>query len=109
MSAVPFHTVRCYACDATACGVRDRRPEGGVVEAACARHADPAIKSYAACVFCSGARPTLTIDGDFARKRRRPRLKIEWHPGICEWQCSNFTNCDAAIERLPARKGRLNA
>ena len=33
--------------------------------------------------------------------RRRPRLKIEWHPGIGEWQCSNFSNCDAAIAQLP--------
>ena len=65
---VPFHTSRCYACDDKACGVRDRRPEGGVVEAACKRHADPTIRAYAACVFCSGTRPTLTIDGDFAHK-----------------------------------------
>jgi ssDNA-binding Zn-finger/Zn-ribbon topoisomerase 1 len=35
-------------------------------------------------------------------KRRRLRLKIEWHPGIDEWQCSNFTECDAAIERNEA-------
>lgn len=32
-------------------------------------------------------------------QRRRPRLAIEWHPGILEWQCSDFDNCDAAIER----------
>lgn len=32
---------QCYACDATASGVRDRRPEGGNIEAACARHAEP--------------------------------------------------------------------
>jgi len=64
----PFHTARCYACDGKACGVRDRRHEGGMVEAACARHADPTIKSFAACVFCSGSRPSLTIDGDFAHK-----------------------------------------
>lgn len=31
----------CYACNAEACGIRDRRPEGGTVEAACALHADP--------------------------------------------------------------------
>ena len=30
----------CYACDATPVGTRDRRPEGGGIEAACARHAD---------------------------------------------------------------------
>jgi hypothetical protein len=39
-----------------------------MVEAACKRHADPSIKACAACVFCSGPRPTLTIDGDFAHK-----------------------------------------
>ena len=32
-------------------------------------------------------------------KRRRPRLKIEWHPGIQEWQCSNFGDCDRVIAR----------
>lgn len=68
MSALPFHTRRCYACDAHACGVRDRRPEGGSIEAACKRHADPTIKAFAACMFCSGARPSLVIDGDFAHK-----------------------------------------
>jgi hypothetical protein len=30
----------CYACDARAIGTRDRRPEGGLVEKACVRHAD---------------------------------------------------------------------
>jgi hypothetical protein len=35
-------------------------------------------------------------------KRRRPRLKIEWHPGIEEWQCSDFGDCDKAIERKEA-------
>lgn len=33
----------CYACDAEASGIRDRRPEGGIIEVACARHADPTI------------------------------------------------------------------
>lgn len=32
-------------------------------------------------------------------KRRRPRLKIEWHSGIWEWQCSDFGSCDEAIAR----------
>ena len=36
-------------------------------------------------------------------KRRRPRLKIEWHPGIWEWQCSDFRSCDKAIEHLKER------
>lgn len=30
----------CYACEAPAVGVRDRRPEGGKVELACTRHAE---------------------------------------------------------------------
>lgn len=68
MKAIPFHTSRCYACDDQACGVRDRRPEGGSIEAACKRHADPSIKAYAACMFCSGPRPSLVVDGDFAHK-----------------------------------------
>lgn len=35
---------RCYACDATgSAGYRDRRPEGGVIEHACSRHADPYV------------------------------------------------------------------
>ena len=32
-------------------------------------------------------------------KRLLPRLKIEWHPGILEWQCSNFDDCDKVITR----------
>lgn len=30
-------------------------------------------------------------------KRKRPRLLIEWHPGIEQWQCSNFTDCDDQV------------
>jgi hypothetical protein len=66
MKGKPYHTERCYACDDRAVGIRDRCPEGGMVEAACLRHRDPAIRAYAACMFCSGPRPTLVIDGDFA-------------------------------------------
>ena len=36
-------------------------------------------------------------------KRSRPRLKIEWHPGILEWQCSDFDDCDKAIARNEGR------
>jgi hypothetical protein len=49
---VPYHSLKCYACDNTARGVRDRRIEGGVVEAACKRHADPKIRACAACIGC---------------------------------------------------------
>ena len=66
--SIPFFTTRCYACDGEAIGIRDRRPEGGMIEAACKRHADPTIKAFAACMFCSGKSPTLIIDGDFAHK-----------------------------------------
>lgn len=62
--ALPYTSLRCYACDDEACGVRDRRPEGGIVEAGCARHADPTIRAYAACYMCLGARPTVAIDGE---------------------------------------------
>lgn len=62
--ALPYTTLRCYACDGEACGVRDRRPEGGIVMAGCACHADPTIRAYAACYMCHGARPTVAIDGE---------------------------------------------
>lgn len=60
-------STRCYACDARpTVGVRDRRLEGGLVEAACARHADPTIRAHAACCYCGGARPSRLVDGDLA-------------------------------------------
>lgn len=34
---------RCYACDGAVTGLRDRRPEGGKLEPACPRHADPTL------------------------------------------------------------------
>ncbi len=69
-AAKPYHSCKCYACDSkSAVGVRDRRPEGGMLEAACARHADPTIKAFAACMYCSGPRPSLLIDQDFAHKK----------------------------------------
>lgn len=69
MRALPYTTNKCYACDAEACGVRDRRPEGGALEAACARHRDPQLRAFAACFLCLGPRPTLLIDQDFAHKK----------------------------------------
>lgn len=33
---------KCYACDEYAVGARDRRPEGGRLELACARHSEGA-------------------------------------------------------------------
>lgn len=64
--STPYFTSSCYACDAPACGVRDRRPEGGMVEAACARHADPTIRAHAACGYCSGR--LAARSHDFAHK-----------------------------------------
>lgn len=47
----------CYACDAAPVGTRDRRPEGGGIEAACARHADPVV-----------ALPAMPIDVEHERR-----------------------------------------
>lgn len=69
MKSEPYFKDRCYACSQPAVGVRDRRPEGGMLEAACLRHADPSIKGYAACMYCGGKRPSLLIDGEFAHKK----------------------------------------
>jgi len=52
--AVPFFGGRCYACDRKAVGFRDKREEGGELEAACTRHADPRVKVRPACIYCSG-------------------------------------------------------
>lgn len=67
---LPFSTRKCHACDAEAVGVRDRRSEGGMVEAACARHADPTIPAYPACYVCNGRiRPTsYDVDGTLVHK-----------------------------------------
>jgi len=39
-----------------AVGYRDLRPESktGHLNVACARHADPHIKTYEACIYCTG-------------------------------------------------------
>jgi hypothetical protein len=70
-SPIPFHGGNCYACDQRATGFRDLRPEGGSLEPACKRHADPTIETYQACMYCDGAvrRGSLVIDGDFAHKQ----------------------------------------
>ena len=67
---LPFHGGRCYACGAQAAGLRDQRPEGGLLEPACARHRDPTIKTYEACIFCDGPvrRGSAVVDEDFAHK-----------------------------------------
>jgi hypothetical protein len=60
----------CYACDSAAVGVRDRRPEGGSLEMACSRHADPAIPVFHACMYCNEPvrKDSLEIDRNFAHK-----------------------------------------
>lgn len=70
MPRLPYHHEYCYACDEPAIGVRDRRPEGGSVEAACERHADLTIAAYPACTYCDGpVRPgSLLIDHTFAHR-----------------------------------------
>lgn len=69
--SMPFHGGGCYACDARAVGFRDLRPEGGALEPACKRHADPRIKTFDACMYCDGAvrKGALVVDGDFAHKQ----------------------------------------
>lgn len=66
--ALPFCTSdydTCYACDAHPVGLRDRRPEGGRLEMACGRHADPTVRIFAACMYCRGPvrKGSLSIDG----------------------------------------------
>jgi hypothetical protein len=68
---IPFGP--CYACDARGAlvvGVRDRRPEGGQLEPACARHADPTIRAQAVCIYCEGfvRAGSLGIDGEYAHQ-----------------------------------------
>ena len=33
-------------------------------------------------------------------ERRRLSKFIEWHPGIEEWQCSDFNSCDKVLNKL---------
>jgi hypothetical protein len=66
---VPFHGAeRCYACDSKPLGLRDRRPEGGDLEAACSRHADPSIETFEACSYCNGPvrKGSVVVDVNFA-------------------------------------------
>ena len=65
---LPQYRDTCYACSGKAVGVRDRRPEGGSLESACARHADPTLRSYPACWMCMGTRPSLVVEGEFLHK-----------------------------------------
>ena len=68
--AVPFHGGRkCYACDERPVGLVERYYSGRrYYEVACERHADPTIRVFEACIYCSTRvrRGSLSIDGDFA-------------------------------------------
>ena len=67
---LPQFSMKCYACDAPAVGVRDRRPEGLELESACARHADPTRQSYPTCMYCKEevGDNELQIDHEFAHR-----------------------------------------
>lgn len=60
----------CYACDADATGIRDRRPEGGEIEAACERHREPRLRARRVCMYCTDTvRPgSVVVDGDLAHR-----------------------------------------
>lgn len=60
----------CYACGAKASGLRDRRPEGGEVEPACPRHAEPRLIPKLVCALCSEPvrKGSLVIDGEHHHK-----------------------------------------
>lgn len=49
-------------------GARDRRPEGGAIEPACSRHAEPGSRVRHVCMYCLGSmRPGgVDVDGDNA-------------------------------------------
>jgi hypothetical protein len=56
-------------------------------------------------------RPTMRLKRPKTKRKRcahclRVRLRkyIEWHPGIDEWQCSDFGSCDVAIAALDEMK-----
>ncbi len=63
---------QCYACDCTkVVGFRDRRPEGGDLEVACERHADPTIPIRKVCFMCLGplGNGSVVIDGDTCHQK----------------------------------------
>lgn len=67
---VPFFGGRCcYACDAAPVGLVERYYAGRrYYEVACARHADPSIRIFQACIYCTTPvrRGSLCVDGNFA-------------------------------------------
>jgi hypothetical protein len=68
---IPQGRNSCYACSSEEIvGVRDRRPEGGELEAACSRHSDPKIPCFHGCIYCNGPvrKGSCKIDTDYAHK-----------------------------------------
>lgn len=70
---VPFFGGRCYACDAKAVGFARHYVVAAYAleEPACKRHADPSIKVFDACMFCSGPvrKGSVEVDGNFAHAK----------------------------------------
>jgi hypothetical protein len=61
----------CYCCDGRAVGIRDRRPEGGDIERACARHEDPTLFPVFVCMYCDEPvrAGSVVVDGDYAHAK----------------------------------------
>jgi hypothetical protein len=62
---------KCYACGLEATGLRDRRPEGGEVEPACLRHAEPRLVPILVCIYCGDPtrKGSLVVDGEQAHAK----------------------------------------
>lgn len=60
---------KCYACNEAATGLRDRRSEGGEIEPACGRHAEPSLTAQVVCMYCSEpVRGGIKVDGMVAHR-----------------------------------------
>lgn len=102
---VPFHGgEKCYACSAKPVGLRDRRPEGGELEIACTRHADPRILVYEACIFCDGParKGSLRIEGQFVHQSC---YKLDSNDALDRTMQARH---DARVQRDARRKKRIS-
>lgn len=104
MAKVPFHGgEKCYACSAKPVGLRDRRPEGGFLEIACERHADPRIHVYEACVCDGPARKgSLSIEGQFVHQSC---YKLDSNDILIKTMEARY---DARVARAARRKARIS-
>lgn len=69
---IPFYgPVKCYACDSKSVGFADRSHDGEGMVCGCKRHADPTIRTFAACVYCSNPvrSGSVEVDGNFAHAK----------------------------------------